>query len=337
MGIITSKYFLKTKRKVQCLLCPHMCQIHEGKYGICGVRANLGGKIKTRNYGVISGIAIDPIEKKPLYHFFPGSRILSVGSWGCNFKCNFCQNWQISQNSENNVQSGKEMLPPEIVNKALEIEDNIGVAFTYNEPIVWYEFMLDTARLVKEKGLYNVMVSNGYINEDPLIELLNYIDAFNIDLKAFSDSFYKEMTKGGLKYVLDAIKTIKAHKKHIELTNLIIPGKNDNTEQFILMVEWIANELGDETVLHISRYFPRYKQVILPANIEKLNELYHIAKRYLKYVYIGNVENENYTICSNCGVELIRRSVYEINILSNYNEGKCGCCGNLVIENSSLQ
>lgn len=336
MGVVTSKYSIKVKRKIRCTLCPHMCIIHEGNYGICGVRGNLGGKIVAKNYGSISGMAIDPIEKKPLYHFFPGSKVLSIGSWGCNLKCNFCQNWQISQNCESNNNSGVEMQVKEIAFKAKEAVNNIGVAYTYNEPTVWFEFMLETAKLIKEQGLFNVMVSNGYINKEPLTELINYIDAFNIDLKAFSDGFYKDMAKGSLYYVLDTIKTIKAYNKHIELTTLIIPGKNDNVDQFTQMVEWIVNEIGEQTVLHISKYFPRYKQVIPPTGDEKLNELCQIAKQYLKHVYIGNLSDANYTVCDNCGMKLIRRSAYSIDFLKDYNHGSCSNCGNQVIKYAIL-
>jgi len=337
MGVVASKYSNKVNRKIQCTLCPHMCLIHEGNMGKCGVRGNLGGKIAAKNYGCVSGLAVDPIEKKPLYHFFPGQKILSIGSLGCNLKCNFCQNWQISQNCEINNVSGIEMTPEEIADKAKNTKNNIGVAYTYNEPTVWFEFMLDTAKKIKHLGLYNVMVSNGYINKEPLIELIEYIDAFNIDLKAFSDSFYKEMAKGDLRYVLNTIKTIRSYNKHIEITNLVIPGKNDNVDQFSQMVEWIATEIGEETVLHISRYFPRYKQVISPTGNQKLEELRQIAQRVLKHVYIGNVDEMNNTLCSNCGASLIRRSAYSVNLLSDFDNGLCVKCGNKLMEYAALR
>lgn len=318
----------KVKRKIQCLLCPHECVLQEGKVGICGVRGNLGGRIKCRAYGKISGYANDPIEKKPLYHFYPGSKILSIGSFGCNLKCNFCQNWQISLGCKIDDLSGKTTTVDEILKDACDITDNIGIAYTYNEPTVWFEFMYDIALKVRQRSLKNVVVSNGYINEDPLNQLLLVIDAFNIDLKAFNENFYHEMSGGSLAPVLETLKTIKKAGKHLEITNLVIPKKNDNLDSFCDMVDWIANELGSDVVLHLSRYFPKYKQSLPYTPEETLVEMYSKAKTKLKYVYLGNLTSEIYsnTNCSNCNTTLIERIAYKTKFTDMYSAGKCLKC-----------
>ncbi|PKP07991.1 MAG: AmmeMemoRadiSam system radical SAM enzyme [Bacteroidetes bacterium HGW-Bacteroidetes-4] len=320
--------YQKVRNKIQCVLCPHQCILHEGKTGICGVRQNIGGKIRSKNYGLISGFALDPIEKKPLYHFYPGSKILSIGSLGCNLKCNFCQNWQISQISDTNTSRYKTMSVDEMLAETTSIAGNIGLAFTYNEPTVWYEFMFDVAKACKQNKLKTVMVSNGFISKKPLEALLPFIDAFNIDIKAFTENFYHEMTGGALKPVLDSLKTINKNEKHLELTNLIIPRKNDDPEQFSEMVNWISNELGPHTVLHISRYFPAYKQSIPATSEQLLLELYEIARTKLHFVYLGNFINDTFqnTYCNVCKQLLITRSAYKTDVLSLTPEGKCTKC-----------
>jgi pyruvate formate lyase activating enzyme len=245
--------------KVKCLLCPHSCILDDGKVGICRVRSNDNGVLVSENYGKVSSINLDPIEKKPLYHFFPGMHVLSIGSVGCNLQCNFCQNCEISQTGVSDFPRLKTYSAEEIVNNALECVDNIGIAFTYNEPVVFYEYMMDVARLSKSKGLKNIMVSNGFINEEPLKQILPYIDAFNIDLKAFADEFYIKNTHSHLEPVKRSLQLIRESGKHLEITNLVIPGLNDKVEDFTAMVDWISGELGDQTILHLSRYFPRYK------------------------------------------------------------------------------
>jgi len=270
---------------VQCLLCPKLCTIKKGKSGFCGARENIGNKLFSNIYSRVSSHGMDPIEKKPLYHFYPGSLILSLGTTGCNFACPFCQNWQISQ--ERNVPT-QHMSASEAVEKALE-RSSIGIAYTYSEPIIWYEYVMDTAKLARKKGLKNVLVTNGYINENPLKELLPFIDAMNIDLKAFDEKFYREICKGGLETVLKTIK-ISSTSCHIEITNLVIPGFNDTTRHFENLVNWIAENLGVDIPLHFSRYFPQYKMKTGSATpIETLEQAYEIAKRKLRYVYLGNI------------------------------------------------
>jgi pyruvate formate lyase activating enzyme len=286
----TALYFEKLEEsKVECLLCPHNCVLKEGKAGICRVRRNVSGELVSENYGKLSALHIDPIEKKPLYHFYPGSKIFSVGSVGCNLKCNFCQNCDISQTGVSDFPWLKDFSAEELVNKAAGISENIGIAFTYNEPTVFFEFMLDSAKLSRQKGLKNVVVSNGFINEIPLNELLPWIDAINIDLKAFTDDFYKKQTHSQLEPVKQALKIIRKSGKHLELTNLVIPGLNDDEIIFKSMVDWIAQELGKDTILHISRYFPRYKSQIPLTSESTLKSLFKIAKEKLRYVYLGNV------------------------------------------------
>lgn len=321
-----SIYSQKVKHKVQCTLCPHMCVLHEGRTGLCGVRRNLGGKIRSKNFGLVSGFAIDPIEKKPLYNYFPGHKVLSIGSWGCNLKCNFCQNWQISQTCNGETINGTPLSVQDIVYKALEIEGNIGVAYSYNEPTVWIEYMLEIATLVKQNNMKNIMVSNGYINQQPLSDLLNVIDAFNIDLKAFSNGFYREMTGGDLQFVLASIKQIAKAGKHIELTNLVIEGRNDNIEQFTDMINWIADELGSHIVLHLSAYAPNYKQALPATCLEKLLELRAIALQRLCNVYLGNVNAINVTKCCGCGAELIIRKHYSFEKSTLLVDGVCTQC-----------
>lgn len=326
-----AKFYIQTdNNKVKCELCPHNCEISDGNYGICNVRENEKGKLITRNYGVVSSMGFDPIEKKPLYHFYPGSEILSVGSLGCNLKCKFCQNWQISQcNVENFEREFRYYSPQKILELTKSKKNNVGIAYTYNEPTIFYEFMLDTAILAKESGLNNVMVSNGFINKTPLKELLNYIDAFNIDLKAFSEDFYKGFTKSRLEPVKDTLLEISKAGKHLEITNLVIPTLNDDEVEFENMIKWIADNLGKDVVLHISRYYPSFQLDIEATSVEKMLKFNEIANRYLNYVYLGNLllPEGNNTYCPQCNELSIRRSGYSTKVLSINNDGNCMHCG----------
>lgn len=273
--------------QIRCDICPHNCALKPGQTGICGVRTNIDGQLHVPEN--LSAIAVDPIEKKPLYHFFPGKKILSIGGYGCNLHCKFCQNYNISQEVPSSPNPGAHHTPDEIVRMAQQTPNNIGVAYTYNEPTVFYEFMLETAELVHRVGMRNVMVSNGFINQKPLENLLPHIDAFNIDLKAFSDEFYKKLTGARLQPVLQTLKTIKQASRHLEVTFLVIPGLNDDETQAQQMFQWIATNLGPDTPLHISRYFPMYKLQVPATPIKTLNTLQAIALKYLKYCYLGNV------------------------------------------------
>jgi pyruvate formate lyase activating enzyme len=322
-------YRKEAEEKVQCTLCPQLCEIRPGKSGSCRVRKNVNGKLFSEVYGKVASMAIDPIEKKPLYHFFPGMKILSVGNVGCNLHCIFCQNHDISQCSPDDFHWFKAISPEHLVEYALKIDDNIGIAYTYNEPFTFYEFMLETAIKTKLKGLRNAVVSNGFINEEPLKSILPYLDAFNIDLKGFSEDFYLKITKGSLAPVLKTLKIIAESNAHLEITNLVVPGLNDDKNLFREMVLWIAGELGPDIPLHLSRYFPRYRLSSPPTSAETLDDFYLAAKDKLRYVYVGNIEtgNRSDTFCPECGSLLISRSGYftKINLLGN--EGECTNCG----------
>jgi len=330
-----AQYYTKLDdNKVQCTLCPHDCVIKEGRSGICKVRANDKGRLITENYGKISGYHFDPIEKKPLYHFYPGKDILSIGSVGCNLHCQFCQNHEIAQTDVHNYPYLKELSPGEIVNAALRQENNIGIAYTYNEPLVFYEFMKDTALNAKQNGLKNVMVTNGFIKPEPLKSLVSFIDAFSVDLKAFTDDFYKKITSSNLNPVLESLKTIKKSGRFLEVTNLVIPTLNDDKKKFEELVLWIRNELGKDTVLHISRYHPMYKMNIKSTEPDTLFSLFEIANKYLDFVYLGNLHSgkgQN-TYCPNCGKMVIERSGYSTETKGIDKARGCIYCKTKVIE-----
>jgi pyruvate formate lyase activating enzyme len=277
-------YETKEDLKVQCLLCPHNCLIPEGRQGFCGVRKNQEGKLFTLIYEEITSFALDPIEKKPLYHYHSGEHILSVGTKGCNLCCLFCQNWNISKDLNATTEK---VTSDFIVERAKQI-GSFGIAYTYNEPFIWYEFVLDTAKLAKSKGLENVLVTNGYVNLEPLKNIIPFIDAMNIDIKSIDEEFYINTCGGKLAPVLEVIKESNRHC-HIELTNLVIPGLNDKEENFIGLVDWIYDNLGDSVPLHFSRYFPCYKLDSPSTPIAALNKAKEIAKKKLKFVYLGNV------------------------------------------------
>jgi pyruvate formate lyase activating enzyme len=315
--------------QLQCNLCPHFCLIGEGKTGRCHVRENVEGDLYLKTYGIVSSTNFDPIEKKPLYHFYPGKIIFSIGSFGCNLKCRFCQNWEISQAAPANLQRMRKYAPEELVAMARGRRDNIGIAFTYNEPTVWFEFMADIAQQSKAVGLKNVMITNGFINPEPLAELLDVIDAFNVDLKAFSDDFYRTQTLSKLEPVKDALRQIRRSGKHLEITNLIVTGLNDNSATFTEMIKWIAGELGNDTILHLSRYFPNYRLSQPPPSIGSLNDLYEIAKTYLNHVYLGNVQNfegQN-THCPECNQVLITRRRHDAKVVGISGNNACVNCG----------
>jgi pyruvate formate lyase activating enzyme len=327
-------YNATLEQTAECRLCPHHCTIIPGKRGICRVRKNEAGRLITENYGKVCSMNFDPIEKKPLYHFYPGQTIFSIGSIGCNLRCKFCQNWSISQTGVDEHFTLKQHTPDEVVDLAASRHDNIGIAYTYNEPAVWFEYMDDIARLAKKRGLKNVMVTNGFIDPEPLAELTIRMDAFSVDLKAFTEEFYKTMTGSSLQPVLNTIKTIRKAGKHLEVTNLIITATNDDADDFSRMVDWLATELGVNTVLHISRYFPMYKMDKNPTPEETLHKFYQIAKARLNYVYLGNLHSGkgNHTQCPKCGHMRIMRMGYHTEIPGLDEWGRCGLCGEDILE-----
>lgn len=317
---------------LRCLLCPHMCLIRPGGKGVCGVRENCDGEIELITAGVISGYAVDPIEKKPLYHFFPGRKILSVGSYGCNLRCDFCQNYHISQNVS--YGEARRLDPEELVRQAAASDGNLGIAYTYNEPVIWYEYVSECASLAAGKGLKNILVSNGYIRAEPLKELTKLIDAFNIDLKSFSNDFYRRFTGATLEPVLEAIKVIAGSGRHLEVTTLILPGLNDSPDEMRREAEWIAANAGKGVPFHLSRYFPMYRRGDPATPPETILKLREIAEEYLDYVYTGNMpgtDSGSDTRCPSCREMVIRRSGYTTRVTGLTDDGKCQKCGNKII------
>ena len=328
--------FKRNNDKLECLLCPHYCKLTFGKTGICGVRKNTGEKIELITYGVVSGYSLDPVEKKPLYHYFPGQNILSIGSFGCNMRCDFCQNFHISQEIPESLMP--EVTINKIIKDALKAEKNIGVSFTYNEPIIWFEFMKDIAESAKKEGLHTVMVSNGFVNSEPLKEIIGFIDAFNIDLKAFNNNFYRKLTGAELEPVKSSLKQIASSGKHLEVTTLVIPGLNDDEKEMALQVEWMSGELGKDIPFHLSGYFPTYKRANPATPEESLKKLFDIASEYLDYVYIGNSQTSTgqNTLCPVCGTVVTIRSGYKTRLVNLDEKGKCTCCGNQVYRNFTI-
>ncbi len=307
-----------------CRLCPHQCRIATGKSGFCKIRTNRDGKLEAVNFAQVSGIGLDPIEKKPLYHYYPGKVILSVGTVGCNLACRFCQNWHISREES----LTRFITPNELADLAEKLhreEDNIGVAFTYSEPVVWYEFLVKTMPLIRERGLKNVLVTNAFLEPEPWENLLKWTDAANIDLKGFDEGYYHRLCSGKLGPVLENIK-VAAARIHLELTTLIVPGENDQPEQIREMAQWIA-ALDPQIPLHLSRYFPNYQMTKPATSLTTMDEALAIAKEYLQYVYLGNVSKANHTICPECGSILVERDGFQTRI---FNMNICRECGKKV-------
>ena len=314
--------------KVQCELCPKMCLIEPGQSGECRVRINVDGVLRTVVYGFPCSIHIDPMEKKPLFHFLPGSNILSIATVGCNLHCKNCQNWEISQANPEDVPAA--FCPPERLVALTKRNNCLSLAYTYTDPIIYYEYTYDSAKLAREAGIRNVLVTAGYINEQPWKRLLQYVDAVNIDLKFISDDLYQRICSGTLKPVQNALIAAKASGVLVEVTNLIIPTLNDKPEQIRQLVRWVKTNLGGETPLHFSRFFPHYKMRHLPPTSPKtLDMAREIAiSEGLDYVYIGNVtskEGQN-TYCPDCKALLIERSGYTI-LKNHLKQGCCPNCG----------
>lgn len=322
---------------IRCFLCPHRCIIRHGEAGICGARENREGELNLVTEGIISGLSLDPIEKKPLYHFYPGTSILSVGSYGCNLKCDFCQNYHISQNIS--VEESRRLDPRELVHKASATRGNIGIAYTYNEPVIWFEYVMKCAEPASALGLRNVLVTNGYINTAPLKEMIRVIDAFNIDLKAFNNDFYRRFTGATLQPVLEAIMTVAASGRHLEITTLILPGLNDSADEMRRQAEWIAENAGRSVPLHLSRYFPMYRRSTPATPPETILKLREVAAEYLDFVYSGNMggdKEESDTACPACHSTVIIRSGFNTRITGLTDDGKCLKCGWQVIAGEFL-
>ncbi|MCS6957000.1 MAG: AmmeMemoRadiSam system radical SAM enzyme [Aquificaceae bacterium] len=319
----------KKDGKVLCKACHQRCVLAEGEFGKCGVRVNRNGNLYLTVYGLVSAMNVDPIEKKPLYHFLPGTFSLSIGTVGCNFSCKFCQNWEISQYPQTHQYKvfGKKMHPEEVVKLAQDY-GTPSISYTYNEPVIFFEFSYDVMRIAKEKGIRNVFVTSGYETEEAIDTALPYLDAMNIDLKSFSDEFYKKICGARLKPVLKTIEYAFKRGIWIEITTLLIPGYNDSEEEIREIARFIAG-LSKDIPWHVSRFFPAYRMLdVMPTPLDTLERAYHIGKEEgLNFVYVGNYWNVNLesTYCPSCGERVIERHQYRT--LNFLKEGKCPKCG----------
>lgn len=304
--------------KASCLLCPQRCQLRPGQVGRCHARENREGEVVSRTYGEVAAWNLDPIEKKPLYHFYPGSWIFSIGGFGCNLSCSFCQNHEISQKH----QIGRKTTPIELAELVGQSQESLGLCFTYSEPSVWFEMIRDTAPLVRARGGKVVLVSNGTISPRFLEELIPWLDAVNIDVKAFTEEFYKNYCGGKLAWVLDNVERL-AGRVHLEVTTLVIPGANDNPQELSELAHWL-NRLGVPVAWHLSGYHPAYRLTIPATERQTLERLGDMAKEWLPYVYLGNVRGGSTTVCPKCGEAVIQREPVLVNRL---NQGCCPKCG----------
>jgi len=304
----------------RCGLCPHRCRVAQGKAGICGVRENRGGTLYAATYGKAAAVAVDPVEKKPLFHFHPGMPILSIGSVGCNLRCEFCQNWHLVLR-----QVPLEEVRIEELVRTARSRGSIGIAYTYNEPLIQFEFVLDCAKAFREAGMKNVLVTNGYVNPEPLAELLPCVDAMNIDLKSMDPAFYRKVCGGDLEPVLAAIR-MAAKATHVELTTLLYTGRNDGDEQVRKVIDFVA-ETDPEIPLHFSRYFPQHRATAPPTPPERLLAAYRSAKERLAYVYVGNFQHKGTedTVCPKCGNTAVRREGYRVDARGLVGD-RCAAC-----------
>jgi len=316
--------------KVQCHLCAHECKIAPSKYGICGVRQNTDGTLQTLVYGKAIAANVDPIEKKPLYHFLPGSQSYSIATAGCNFKCGFCQNWNISQlSAKNGAIPGQELLPEKVVSEAQKT-GCASISYTYTEPTVFFEYAFDTAKLAKEAGLYNVFVTNGFMTRQALDTIKPYLNAANVDLKSFSDDYYRKYCKGRLEPVLESIKHMRELGIWVEVTTLVIPGENDSDAELNDIAGFIA-QVDVDIPWHISRFHPDYKFSDHGATpVDTLTHAKQIGiARGLRYVYLGNVASDSDTYCYSCGNTLIKRAYFS-GKSSGMKNGRCASCGSTI-------
>jgi len=317
---------------VVCELCPHRCRIAEGKAGICRYRQNVRGELMAVSYGRVSSYGYDPIEKKPLYHFHPGSTIFSVGTVGCNLACAYCQNWQISQ-----ADAATSYLSPAAAaqlagGRPRAGRQSIGIAYTYSEPMVWWEYVHDTALAVRQAGLVNVLVTNGFVEPEPLAELLPQIDAMNIDVKAFADGFYREVCRGRLDPVLRTVEAAYRAGVHVEVTTLLVPGMNDSETELRQLATWLGS-INRSIPLHLSRYFPNYRMTTpLATPVESMVAAYRTAREHLDFVYLGNIASEDGvdTICPGCGATVIRRDGFRATTVG-LRGCVCASCGRPIV------
>lgn len=312
--------------RIFCYLCAQCCRIPAGEVGFCRHRRHDPDGLVSLNYGLISSYALDPVEKKPLYHFHPGSSIFSIGSVGCSLACQFCQNWSISQGESETVSVDPHRVVELASSAAAQQQSCVGIAYTYNEPIVWTEYILDVAREARRYGLKNVLVTSGYATAKPWQELLRVIDAANIDLKGYSDRFYDQLCSGHLVPVRRAVEMAVEAGVHVEITNLIIPGANDREDEIEALACWLSG-LNPFIPLHFSRYFPNYRMQTPPTPISTLLRAQAIAQRHLRYVYLGNVSQGQETHCPECGETIVERSA---GVKLHMHGGRCPHCGHAI-------
>jgi len=317
--------------RVKCLLCPRECELVNGERGDCRARMNIDGNLKTLVYGRPCAVHVDPIEKKPLFHYLPGTGSFSIATAGCNLHCMYCQNWEISQREPEHTRN-MVLEPEEVIRQALDANCRT-IAYTYSEPVIFFEYASDTARLAHERGLLNVWVTAAYINPGPLEEAVKFVDAANIDLKGITDKFYRTVTKGTLQPVLQAIKTMKSSGVWVELTNLVVPTYNDTREDFSRLCDWVVENVGVEVPVHFSRFWPMFQLKNLPPTpIEVLTRARDIAmSKGIHYVYVGNVPGHdgNNTYCPVCKNIVIKRRGYMI-LEYNIVGGKCKFCSHAI-------
>ncbi|MFW6365320.1 MAG: AmmeMemoRadiSam system radical SAM enzyme [Spirochaetota bacterium] len=315
-------WYRKNGDALVCTLCPHGCRLSDGQEGMCLVRINKDNTLTTINYGRITSASVDPVEKKPLYHFYPGSPIFSIGTFGCNMRCPYCQNWQISQRTMHAPYHS----PDDIIRMAKDKGCEL-IAYTYSEPVVWYEYVYDCAQKAHDAGLKNVIVTNGYINRKPFETLLPHVDACNIDLKTFNDKTYAETQQGRLKPVLNSIEMAAANT-HVEVTTLVVTGMNDTMKELTAAADWIAS-VDPSIPWHLSRYFPAYNYDEAATDTQFLLDVCTMAKSRLRHVYCGNMGGRadlHNSYCPDCGSELINRQGYNTDVTGIQN-GKCVSCG----------
>jgi len=333
-GVDTLFWKSTGSNNISCLLCPQSCKLEIDERGKCYIRQNINGQMVLTSYGLTSGIAVDPVEKKPLYHFYPGSQILSFGTAGCNLNCSFCQNWSISKAKDNERLSVR-ATPQDLVKLCTDNKTPM-IAFTYNDPVIFIEYVMDTAQLCHEEKIKTVAVTSGYINKKPAVEFFKHIDAANVDLKSFNNLFYEKYCGAKLKPVLNTLEYIREHTKTwLEITTLIIPGLNDDPGEFKRMADWVKSHLGCDTPWHLSAFYPSYLLNDIPptppSSLKNLREM--AMERGLRYVYTGNVRDEigANTYCPECKLKLIDRFGYDVRIHPGFsNSSKCPECNQLI-------
>jgi len=322
-------YQAKDENSITCLLCKHYCTLKKDKHGICGINYNIDNKLFNKTYNHPSAVHVDPIEKKPLYHFLPSSSSLSIGTVGCNFRCPFCQNYSISQTTE--VDKSITLTPKDIVNIAIKHETK-SISYTYNEPTIWYPYAKDIGVLARQNGIRNVFVSSGYESSEVLQDMKSWLDAANIDLKSFSHDYYKKVLKTDLDGVLESLVAFAQSDIWLEITTLLIPNVNDSEAEIHKMAEFISSKLGCDIPWHLSAFHPDYKMLDTPrTSLESMQRAKKIAQSYgIKYIYLGNIQNDNSTYCHKCNAKLIDRSGFSSGGI-NIKDSKCGSCGSKIL------